>query len=723
MNDKPCTLLIHYDKKDPPTLQDLKKTLEKGSREEKIEALKQVILMLLNGEQVPQLLMYIIRFVMPIDDHTVKKLLLLYFEIVDKTTPDGKLLHEMILVCNALRNDLNHPNEYVRGSTLRFVSKLKEPEILEPLLTSIKSNLEYKHAYVRRNAVLALYNVYKNFDYLYPDAPELVYKLLLTEGDASCKRNAFIMLFNCAQDKAIQYLTDVLDQVAGMGEMLQFIVVELIRKVCRSTPNERPKYLRCLFTLLSSPSSAVQFEAAGTLIALSSAPTAVKAATSTYIDLLIKESDNNVKMVVLDKLTAIKQHHPKVLQDLLMNVLGALTSPNMDIRKKTLDIVLDLVSPKNVEDVVMFLKKEIQKTQSKEIEDAGDYRQLLIQSIHSCAVKYSDVASNIIHVLMDFVGDMSNSSSAVDVIIFVREVMESYPNLRPSLLKKLLENLPLIKSGKVFRGALWILGEYSSTTKDVDRAFTTLKENIGSLPFFTEEEDDVKDSKTEEKTTTTTTTSTTTTTTSTTTTTTSTATKSTSAPKKPAVTSDGSYATQTALPHEKNQSAIPSNIPSLRSLILKGDFFLASSLSFTLTKLFLRIRNDEHLEFVTKNLLQADILLILTSLLRLGHSGKANGTIDPDSAERIVNCIKMITSDMEFGVEILKKSHEQFSDLLKEQQKGKVVEKKEIEVKSQVDDLLKIRQLQPKKLYDDTEFDDDELSKATGMEDKKKIIK
>ena len=52
----------------------------------------------------------------------------------------GKLLPEMILVCNALRNDLNHPNEFIRGCMLRFLCKLKEPEILEPLIASVKTN-------------------------------------------------------------------------------------------------------------------------------------------------------------------------------------------------------------------------------------------------------------------------------------------------------------------------------------------------------------------------------------------------------------------------------------------------------------------------------------------------------------------------------------------------------------------------------------------------------
>lgn len=59
-------------------------------------------------------------------------------QVVPKYSADKKLLSEMILVCNALRNDLNHPNEYVRGSMLRFLCKLKEPELLEPLVPSIK---------------------------------------------------------------------------------------------------------------------------------------------------------------------------------------------------------------------------------------------------------------------------------------------------------------------------------------------------------------------------------------------------------------------------------------------------------------------------------------------------------------------------------------------------------------------------------------------------------
>lgn len=49
------------------------------------------------------LLMTVIRFVMPIQDHTIKKLLLVFWEIVPKYSGDGKMLQEMILVCDAYR--------------------------------------------------------------------------------------------------------------------------------------------------------------------------------------------------------------------------------------------------------------------------------------------------------------------------------------------------------------------------------------------------------------------------------------------------------------------------------------------------------------------------------------------------------------------------------------------------------------------------------------------
>ncbi|KAB2025010.1 hypothetical protein ES319_D06G124600v1 [Gossypium barbadense] len=78
------------------------------------------------------------------------------------------------------------------------------------------------------------------------------------------------------------------------------------------------------------------------------------------------------------------------------------------------------------------------KTQSGELEKNEEYRQMLIQAILSCAIKFPEVASTVVHLMMDFLGD-SNVASAIDVIVVVREIIETNPKLRVSIITQLLD--------------------------------------------------------------------------------------------------------------------------------------------------------------------------------------------------------------------------------------------------------------------------------------------
>ncbi len=85
-------------------------------------------------------------------------------------------------------------------------------------------------------------------------------------------------------------------------------------QVCRQQPGSKGKYIRIILALLQSPSTAVVYECAGTLVALSNAPTAVRAAANCYCQLLVSQSDNNVKLIVLDRLQELKDKHRDVMQ-------------------------------------------------------------------------------------------------------------------------------------------------------------------------------------------------------------------------------------------------------------------------------------------------------------------------------------------------------------------------------------------------------------------------
>lgn len=91
--------LVHQDNaSDVPSLSDLRMQLEKGTDESKVDTMKRILTIMLNGDPMPSLLMHIIRFVMPSKYKPLKKLLYFYYEICPKLDSAGKLKQEMILV-------------------------------------------------------------------------------------------------------------------------------------------------------------------------------------------------------------------------------------------------------------------------------------------------------------------------------------------------------------------------------------------------------------------------------------------------------------------------------------------------------------------------------------------------------------------------------------------------------------------------------------------------
>ncbi|CBY11196.1 unnamed protein product [Oikopleura dioica] len=678
--DSVCYTLINPSSEaELATEQQLKAEIEdvKGTDKSKAAALKKLIIQTLNGDKFsPTMAIHVIKYLLPSQDHYIKKLLLIYWEIAPKVDEEGKLRHEMILVCDAYRRDLMHPNEFIRGSTLRFLCKLKQPELLEPLMEPIRSCLEHRHSYVRRNAVLAIKIIYDNFPHLISDAPEVMSEYLASEKDASCKRNAFMMLIQCDRNRALAYLETCIDQVHSFNDILQLVIVELVYKVCRSEASQRGRFIRCVYNLLQSSSNAVRYEAAWTLTTMSSAPTAIKAAAACYVELIIKESDNNVKIIVLDRLTELKEQHERVLQDMVMDILRALSSPDLDVREKTLNLTLDLVSSRNVVDLVKFLEKEVQKSASAQGTDDNDkYRQLLVQTLHNISVRFPDIATQVIPVLMDFLSD-SNELAAGDVTNFVREAIQRYSELKPLIISKLLEVFPSIRNLKIIRSILWILGEYCDEHDSILDFMIELRKSIGDVPIVAaeirkaagEEEEQPEGEQSADP-----------------------------APKKksgPRVTADGTYITQSALVSEKSKQE--SNAPPLRNFLLEGEFGTGSVLATTLTKLGLRFTQltDNNRK---RNAFLAECMLIMTSVLHLGRSGYAKKPIAEDDACRIVACIKVLSNPKPQTTQIFAvESRNSLSTLLASKakyQKHSVKKEKKITKIDQPDEPISFAQL------------------------------
>ncbi len=673
---------------------------------------------MLGGEAMPSILMQVMKFCINSNDKPLKKLCMLYWEVVPKyqeatseevlAAASGgpavkrKLLPEMILVCNALMSDLNHANEYVRGSMLRFLCKVKDEEILSPLIPSIKGCLEHKHQYVRKNAALTIFHAHKMFgENLLPDAPELIQQFLLSETDVSARRNAFLMLYNQDEDLAIEFLASNMDDVGKYGDGFALLVLDLTRRVCRRDPNQKSRFVRVLLEMLSSNSPSVSYEAAWTLVSLSSAPTAVRAAAVTYTSLLNSQNDNNVKMIVLERLEELKKNHSKILQELLMDMLRALSSPNPDICKKVLDIAMDIVTTRNVSEVVSTLKREVTKTaedDSNTSEAKGSYyRGMLIRAIHGCAVRFPQVAESVVHVLMDFL----STDGGMQVIIFIRAIIEQYPPLRESILSKLLNCLDEIQNSNVMCVCLWILGEYCESSSTLVDAFDDINTQLGEACFILKSDE----KKAQEKA----------------------AAEALAGPKmvtKNIILSDGTYATQTVYSEPKK---IEDNTPTLRKALISGDVFLGSVVSSTLTKLCLRasdLQNEITPQKYKEMTVQA--LLVMCAIVKMATvTVTAQRSSFADCSERVTLCTRALLDPKvcEMVKPIMlgkgKSAFGTFLKSLKEKESKDSKKDEKVTPTVQADDLIHFRQLRANNVAGgELDLDDgSDLARATGYVD------
>ena len=448
------------------------------------------------------------------------------------------------------------------------------------------------------------------------------------------------------------------------------------------------------------------YEAASALTSLTNNPVAVKAAATKFIELSIKEADNNVKLIVLDRVDQLRKRNEGVLDDLTMEILRVLSSPDIDVRRKALGLAMEMVSSKNVDEVVMLLKKELQKTVDEQYEKNAEYRSLLIHSIHQCAIKFSEVAASVVDLLMDFIADF-NATSAVDVISFVKEVVEKFPKLRSSIVERLVTTLSEVRAGKVYRGALWIVGEYSLEADDIREAWKKIRASLGEIPILSSEQrllDDVPDEQ-EPK-------------------------EQTNGMHKPSaptgsrkVLADGTYATETALTSQsaanaKLEAVKAAQKPPLRQLILDGDFYLASVLSSTMTKLVMR-HSEVSQDTARTNALRAEAMLIMISIIRVGQSQFVKAPIDEDSVDRIMSCVRSLAEfaeEKELETVFLDDTRKAFRAMVQVEERKRADKEAVEKAKSaiQVDDVVGIRQLSKKSAGDGTDDFEIDLEKATG---------
>ncbi|CAH8518867.1 unnamed protein product [Heterobilharzia americana] len=481
-----------------------------------------------------------------------------------------------------------------------------------------------------------------------------------------------MMLLHVRQSTALDYLTTCLDEVQNFGDILQLVVVELIYKVCLAKPSERLRFIRCIYSLLQSSSAAVRYEAAGTLATLSSAPSAIKAAASCYINLILKESDNNVKLIVLSRLTDLRQYHERVLQDLVMDIVQIINASDMEVRQKALDLTMDLVTARTAEELIKIFRKELIKacsTNTRPAAPTGDggkssgdddqnsdesvYRYSLVHTVYDIALRFPEILPTIVPTICDILTyeEVDDTRAANEACRFLREALERFPERKAEILEKLMQIFPSVVGRETLRHLLWIFGEYCTTYEEINAFITLVRQVIGELPLVDEElrrqagQMNSTDPSGENRNQLSVLIS-----------------GDVNLGVNPAqrVTADGTYATQSALTLRSNKDASGSTNgikrPVLQAALFESHYMPGVVLSVCLVKLFYRyslilnqeqkkVSKDETMKTKLnskENSFAAECMLIIASMIHLATSQLLPHQVNPDHLDRMWICLKIL---------------------------------------------------------------------------------
>lgn len=500
-------------------------------------------------------------------------------------------------------------------------------KILEPLIESILKNLSHRHAYVRRNAVTCVYSIVKTFGPdVIPQASVEIEQLLLVEGDLSTKRIAFIMLLNCDIDRAIAYASSVEEQVNSLGDVFQLALLELVRKVAKTRPAQKMKLMKIVYYLSNASSPAVSFECAQILAQYAgSSPSASQVAASSFVNLLVSQSDNNVKLVVLEKLESMANSDRRhIIESLVMDIMRGLSCPAFGVRKSIIALASDCMTSRNVLDIVNSLKKEVVKTRAPEnagADNNAEYKRLLIQTLQQACRQYPDLlADSVISVLVDILRDRTTDQrTSFEIISFLRESLSVSPNLVQTIIQELASMLPELNNrSRVARMALWMIGEFADP-KSCSGYIRNILNCLAPLPLNLDPTGDVDVDKE---------------TVSGVTTTTGVGTIST----KTVVLADGTYASK-AVYGGTTQTVTKSTTSSIRSMICHGDILLATVCGVVIGKLLVRSNMIRSIPDTLRN----EILFALTCLVRVVKNSLSFGA-GKDQLSRLMHVLKVVAS-------------------------------------------------------------------------------
>lgn len=400
----------------------------------------------------------------------------------------------LMLTTNMIRKDLCSMNMYDAGVSLSGFSCFVTPDLARDLANDVMSLLVSTKPYIRKRAVLLMYKIFLKFpEALRPAFPRLKEKL--EDSEPGVQSAAVNVICELARKNPKNYLSLAplffKLMTSSTNNWMLIKIIKLFGALCPLEPRLGKKLMEPLTNLIHSTSAmSLLYECINTVVSGLPYHTASIQLCVTKLRILIEDSDQNLKYLGLLAMSKILTVNPKVVQAHKDIVLQCLDDKDESIRLRALDLIVGMVSKKNIMDIIKKLMVHIDKADSQSYCD-----ELIAKIIEICSLNdyhyvtnfewYIDVLIQLTKVEGSRHGKLL-ASQMMDVTIRVKAI-------RPyavQCLSLLLDNSDLLSGQmeknrvcEVLYAAAWISGEFSEYLPDINATLEAmLQPKVTSLP-------------------------------------------------------------------------------------------------------------------------------------------------------------------------------------------------------------------------------------------------
>ena len=455
---------------------ELREELRSHVRDRKRDAVKKVIANMTVGKDVSTLFTDVVNCIQT-DNLELKKLVYLYLINYAKTHPDLALL-----AVNTFTKDANDPNPLIRALSIRTMGCVRVDKITEYLCEPLSRCLRDEDPYVRKTAAVCVAK-------LYDIAPELVedrgfvdtLRDLIGDANPTVVANAVAALSEIAETSGkdvMKVTTGVLHKLlAALNECTewgQIFILDSLATYIPTSASDADGIIERVAPRLQHANSAVVMSATKVILRLMDEVTdeeRLKVITKKLAPPLVSllNSEPEMQFVALRNINLIVLKRPKILENEVKVFFCKYNDP-IYVKMEKLEILIRLVSDKNVDQVLLELKEYASEVDV-------DFVRRAVRAIGRCAIKLDNSANRCIHVLLELIQTKVNYVVQEGIVV-IKDIFRKYPNKYESVIATLCENLETLDEPEAKAAMIWIIGEYAERIDNADELLLTFIESF-----------------------------------------------------------------------------------------------------------------------------------------------------------------------------------------------------------------------------------------------------